>query len=221
MNFIFHTSQFSILNSQFPNVAYTKFTLEKLYETFSLSKGSERLFDEISPVEPSDWLLKTFEVYQKLPKRSEKARSETIVVPILAELANRNNNRFTVFSGVDLKVDVKLGLNGETDFLLAATHDLYTIEAPIFSVVQAQKQDIDLGMPQCLAQLLGAQLFNEKHNQPMTLYGCVTTADTWQFVRLEKKKFSVDTQLYFIDNLSLLLGVMQWIVDQTPFQIDN
>ena len=47
-------------------------------------------------------------------------------------------------------------------------------------VVEAKKQDFDLGIPQCAAQLIGTDLFNKKRNVVLDkIYGCVTTGINW------------------------------------------
>jgi hypothetical protein len=74
--------------------------------------------------------------------------------------------------------------------------------------------DIDLGLEQCAAQMLGARVYNQKHKNPIeTIYGCVTTGTEWQFLLLENNIFWVDTNRYYLNNLPQLLGILQTIVD--------
>ncbi len=100
------------------------------------------------------------------------------------------------------------------------------LSPPIFTSVEAKKADIDLGLEQCAAQMLGARIYNQKNNANIeTIYGCVTTGRDWQFMLLEGNMVYVDTDTYFINNIPLLLGVLQTIVDfyQKPgrLTIDN
>ncbi len=63
--------------------------------------------------------------------------------------------------------------------------------------------------------MIGSRLFNEQENKPIdTIYGCVTTGSEWQFLKLSGSIIYIDSKRYFMDNLSLLLGVLQTIIDQ-------
>ena len=65
---------------------YGKFTLSSLKETFGLSSHNQRLFENIPPQAPSEWLLETLKRSLDVAYTSEKARSEAIVMPILLEI---------------------------------------------------------------------------------------------------------------------------------------
>lgn len=149
-----------------------------------------------------------------LPLRNEKAKSELIISPILADLVSRNAALFTLFSGEHINADREQGLVGEVDFLIAKRTRTINVNFPILAVVEAKKNDFDLGRPQCAAQLLGAQRLNSRkgHAIPL-LYGCVTTATEWQFFRLEGSHFTFDERTYHLHRLDELLGVFQVILD--------
>lgn len=87
--------------------------------------------------------------------------------------------------------------------------------SPLFTAVEAKKADIDLGLAQCAAQMLGIRIFNQKKEKPTpTVYGCVTTGSDWQFLLLQDKVVWVDTDLYYLGELPKLLGILQTIVDK-------
>ena len=44
------------------------------------------------------------------------------------------------------------------------------------------------------------------------VYGCVTTGEDWQFLRLEVNQVTIDSQRYYISELELVLGVFQAIL---------
>jgi len=52
------------------------------------------------------------------------------------------------------------GLGGG-DFIVSRGPNALTMQAPIVSLVEAKKSDIKSGLDQCIAQMLGAQLFNQ------------------------------------------------------------
>ena len=194
-------------------MAYGDFTLKLINEKFGIKNRVERLFDNQKPIDSSDWLQKTLEFAAKLPNRSEKAKSETIVMPILIELRERNNDFFTVYSGENLNADMDNGLNGECDFILTKDTHTFDINVPIIQMVEAKKNDIDLGVPQCAAQMVGAKVFNEKNGTPIEyIYGCVTTGNEWKFLKLNKD-LTIDSRIYYLNELGELLAVFQKIID--------
>ena len=195
-------------------MSYEDFTIEDLRLNFNIRDKRVYMFDNINPVSPSSWLNQTLAYAKELPVKSEKARSELIITPILLELRAKNNNYFTFYSGDTLPADKEKGLNGECDFMLAKETLSFSINTPIISIVEAKKQNIELGIEQCAAQMLGAKYYNEKHGQPLEkIYGCVTTADIWHFMCLENDDLLIDMNEYFINDLNLLLGVFQYIID--------
>jgi hypothetical protein len=195
-------------------MAYTSFTLERLKKDFGIINRNLSLFESVEPIEASSWLRETLETSQLLPKRSEKARSEWYVAPILMEMKKRNSDFLTIHSGDHLNADVEAGLNGECDFIIGRNTHSFTIDAPLFAVVEAKRQDFDSGIAQCAAQMLGARIFNEKEGHPIAIvYGAVTTADDWLFLKLEDNILIIDNELYPYKNLSTVLGILQKIVD--------
>ena len=90
------------------------------------------------------------------------------------------------------------------------------MRAPVFSLVEAKNDNIELGLGQCVAQMLGAQLFNLKEGHPIPIvYGCVTTGEDWQFLTLEDQTVTIDTKRFYLNEPGTLLAVFDWIVNQT------
>jgi hypothetical protein len=79
--------------------------------------------------------------------------------------------------------------------------------------LEAKKNDTELCVPQCAAQMIGAKVFNENKGIHLDkVYGCVTTGKDWLFMVLEDKIY-IDPKTYFLDNIEELLGVFQTIID--------
>jgi len=234
-------------------MAYSDFSLEQVSETFGVHTRRIRLFDDLTPLPPSDWLQETlrYSLSLGLISGNEKARSEFIVMPVLLELVRRHPDQLVLFSGKNFTVDKASGLTGECDFLFSKgelskastphpkslsqvgrgtlirlpfsvglrgwgmrANDLPVWQSPLFLVVQAKKQDLELGLGQCAAQLVGALRFNRVHNPAIdTVFGCVTTGETWQFLQLFNQHLSIDRTSFYINQLELLLGMLQRIVD--------
>ena len=196
-------------------MAYRDFTLEDLELQFGINNRTSLLFakGDIQAVPPSAALVSDLAEARELPVRSEKAKSELVVMPILLELRKLTNKFFTIYSGDTLSADKERGLVGECDFLLAKDTGSFSINVPLISVVEAKKSDIEAGVPQCSAQMVGARVFNEQRGQTLPiLYGCVTTADDWKFLKLEGQTITVDQDTYYLRELDVILGIFQHIL---------
>jgi hypothetical protein len=189
--------------------SYSKFTIDEVLDSFSLKEELKPLFPDFQPIEPSDFILKSLKRGHDTAFMSEKARSEFIISPILLEIKELSNNSFIIYSGVTLKVEPKLGLTGECDFILSRGKAGYAIQTPIFMLVEAKDNDLELGIPQCIAQMVGAKKFNDKKGNVIEkIYGCVTTGEDWQFLMLEGNTIYIDTQRYYLDKLDNILGIL-------------
>ena len=180
-------------------MSYTQFRdADALLTQFDATTHYTRLFNEAKPLEPSSRLVSYLEMREFIGAVSEKSRCELIVMPILGDIALRHTGKISLHSGITMEGDKTKGLTGECDFLFSAMPDILVLRAPVFSITEAKKQDFEHGLPQCMAQLLGAQLYNERKNRPIkTIFGCVTTGNEWQFLKLEEKLFTIDTPTEF------------------------
>ena len=206
-------------------MAYSNFTkLKKVKTLFGISVESENLFDmeSVKPIEPSEWLKETISFGYDLGYETEKERSERLVSPILTELNRINKRQVTVYSGRELEVDKELGLNGETDYLLAlGKKPIDFIATPLFSVVEAKKQDMEHGTAQCAAQMIGATRYNIADGVDLPyLYGATTDGEKWRFLRLKDNMLRIHERVFYLDDLPNLLGMMQAIIkDCQTFKI--
>jgi hypothetical protein len=196
-------------------MAYSSFSLKELSRRFDLEIQYHSVFDEIKPFEISPLLQTILAENRHVPMISEKAKSENIISPILRELLRHSQYSFSLFSGTTLDADQEQGLTGECDFIFANKPDLlYVLEAPIFTLIEAKKDDIEDGLGQCAAQMLGASIYNRKDGYPIeTIFGCVTSGFEWLFLRLDEKHLNIDTQRYFLNEPEKILGILQAIVN--------
>jgi len=195
-------------------MAYSDFTLDEIENKFGIIIRFDYLQFDIDEMEPSDSLKKDLKIAKDLPVVSEKAKSEWIVVPILRELLERNDNFFTIYSGDNLNADSEQGLKGKCDFILTKNVGTVSINYPIIQIVEAKKNDIELGIAQCAAQIIGAKVYNQKKGTEIKkIYGCVTNGDNWLFMKLEGDTIYADKNKYGLLNLPQLLGVFQNIID--------
>ena len=196
-------------------MAFTDFTLDSLRMSFGITIRQGSLFAAVAPISVPPWLHTTLEKGAPLALGSEKARSEFILAPILLSLRDLAHQQIAIYSGQRLDGDPQVGLTGEIDFLVTATPALPIVQAPIISVVEAKKNDIESSLGQCAAQLLGAQRYNVRdRREETTIYGCVTTGEVWQFLRLDAQILTIDADRYYINDLTTILGILQHIVEQ-------
>jgi hypothetical protein len=197
-------------------MAYRNFKENDIKDKLHLQEDRALLFHNIEKKEASEFLKEFLKETKKLNPDSEKAISEMIVFPILLELCRRNDSYITIYSGETLNVDKTKGLNGECDFIVSRNTKSLAINTPILTLVEAKGTEkmIKHGIPQCVAQMKGAKLYNEKRNMPINvIYGCVTSGDEWLFLKLEGDTITFDEQKYYISDLPVILGVFQQIID--------
>jgi hypothetical protein len=195
-------------------MAYSRFTLEAVESKFTLSETVVTLFQEVKMIAPSQWLLDSLEMGHTIMPKSEKARSELIISPILVEMLKRNDYKFSLFSGENMNVDAKQNLTGECDFILSKVPRSFTIKAPVFALVEAKQNIIENSLGQCVAQMVGARLYNEKKGEAIdTIYGCVTNGDEWLFLKLENSIVYINNDRVYLNELPKLLGILQEIIE--------
>ena len=201
-------------------MAYNKFSkLEQLQTEIGVNYlQSAWLPEKTKPFRVSSLLLEILAEAAFEPLQTEKAKSESVVSPVLKELRRKNRNSISTFSGFELTVDASRGLNGFCDFILAAVPQKIELIAPIFCLLEAKKDNIEKGLAQCGAEMYAALLFNEQKGSPKeVIYGCVTNAFSWCFLKLENNILYIDPNyvpLTFAEP-HRVLAVLQWILDES------
>lgn len=193
-------------------MSYSDFTLSQLVKIFGLTINETiDLFAAVEEVESSDYLAFYLKenIALAVAINTEKARSEMIIAPILLEVRRRLNYQVSLFSGVDFNVDNERGLNGVCDFLISRSAEQLFIRAPVITIVEAKNENIKTGFGQCVAEMIAAQLFNEREeNAIKTIYGVVTIRTIWRFLKLEGNVVDIDLTEYYIKNVNKILGIL-------------
>ena len=201
---------------------YCDLTFRAIRKKFGITNTIGPVFSSFKKIPISSSLAASLAIAARLPVRTEKAKSEFIVLPILLDLMEQNKEYFTIYSGESLNVDKETDLVGECDFILAKNTKTFDINTPIFTLVEAKKNDITLGIPQCAAQMIGARIYNEEAGTIIPcIYGCITTGDAWQFLKLEGSLITVDDRKYFLSELEVLLGALQRVIDLFRAQLES
>jgi hypothetical protein len=190
-------------------VTYTDLTFEDLFRLFHVSLDNAPLFRDVQPLAPSPWLVESLQRGQGMALLSEKARGETIVAPILLECQGRFGANYSIYSGVSLEVNGDMNLKGECDFIVARAPKAPFLRAPLLVIVEAKRAYLEGGIAQCASQMLAARRFNDERNCSIPLiYGCVTSGEDWQFLRLDGTCFMQDVDRYYIRDLDKILGIL-------------
>lgn len=193
-------------------MSYSDFTLDKVRKEFNLTLSDKiDIFSDTPELKCSEILREILRdnVPLALASNTEKSRSEMIIAPILIELRKQLNYQISLFSGIDFTVEPAKGLNGNCDFLISRSPELLIVSTPIITLVEAKKENINAGLGQCVAEMLAAQLFNERaDNVIKTIYGVVTTGTTWKFLKLTGQIVAVDLSEYYLNNVNKILGIL-------------
>ena len=193
-------------------MAYSNFTSRDLKENFGIIQIMKpNVFINIAPRQVSDWLKISLQKHTSmaLTQGLEKARSEFIIAPILAELYDQANSELSLFSGWELNVDVELGLIGRCDFLVSRSNNQTYLESPIVVAVEAKQDDFRQGINQCIAEMVAARIFNEREgNDIHKIYGCVTTGDVWRFLVLDGNNVEIEEKVFELSEVEQILGIL-------------
>jgi hypothetical protein len=204
-------------------MAFADFTLERVETELGVIAKPGTLFPGLKGVAVPGWLTDMLGRGMQLAMLGEKARSEFIVAPILLAVRELSGNRVSILSGQRLDVDPRRGLVGECNFILALSEPMPRLRAPIATVVEAKKQDIEAGLGQCVAQMFAARLFNERSAQVYpAIYGCVTSGETWQFLCLTGTNLTYDQPRLNINDVGDILAAFAVCVQQaTPANMES
>ena len=197
-------------------MAYSDFTLEDIKKKFQLLiREHLNVFAHVENVEISDTLQTILQEYVPLALaiNTEKSRSELMIAPLLVEFRRTTKHQVSLFSGLEFNVDAQQGLNGVCDFIVSHSTEQLYITAPVIMVVEAKNENMKAGLPQCIAAMVAARLFNDRQDHRIkTLYGVVTTGNIWKFLQCEGSEVYIDIAEYHISNPGKILGILSSMV---------
>jgi hypothetical protein len=196
-------------------MAFAEFTFEDVENKLDLKMRDRQLFPEVVSRTPPDWLLDWWSLTSPTSFLNEKSRGEMFVYPTLQAVREQSQNRVMVFSGERFDVDASLDLVGDWDFMISSGSDIQDTIAPLAPVVQAKRQEIEAGVPQCIAQMYATRLFYEREGRTdFPPYGCVTNGEAWYFLKLEKRLTLLDSKRFYHADPGKLLGVWHRIISE-------
>ncbi|TAE40147.1 MAG: hypothetical protein EAY79_04665 [Runella slithyformis] len=184
----------------------TRADLENDYQL--IIEGGNFLPSEIDPVAVPSWLEFIINSRRKNLKtmRNEKAISEGLIAPILMAVQEIYKDKISVYSGEPLATDE---LWGVCDFLITKDPNSFDPKGGYFILVEAKKNDLLSGVPQCVAEMYAAQVLNKNDD---LVYGCVSTGLEWLFIKLENKTATTHLNVFTISEVNTILGIFGWII---------
>ena len=204
-------------------MAYSEFNLSRVADRFGLTITERDIFGATAEVAATPALVALLDRFYPLGRAigTEKARSEFIIAPVLAELLLDPKRQVSLFSGIELPAAPEQGLTGVCDFLFSRSPQQLFLTRPIIAVVEAKNENLATGYGQCIAEMIGAKIFNEQKDliEPV-LYGVVTSGALWRFLRMEGQSVVMDSAEMDIKQLDKILGVLTAMVS-TPAAARN
>lgn len=200
-------------------MSYSDFNIKQVQNDFELEIiESMGIFSKIEGIQISDYFTATLE--ENIPLavsiNTEKAKSELIISNVLIEVRKIFDRKISFFSGIEFNIDKEKGLNGYCDFLVSLSSEQLFVKSPVIALVEAKNENIMSGLGQCIAEMIAAQIFNEKEeNNISTIYGSVTTGISWKFLKLTGNTVHIDLKDYGIeDNPERIIGILSSMMEQ-------
>ncbi len=199
-------------------MSYSNYTLEKVQEDFNLEiVENKNLFSEIKAIKVSDHLQTTLDYNVPLAMAigTEKIRSELIISIVLLELKQYLNDKISLFSGIKFDVDKDRDLNGFCDYILSRSPKQLYLSSPVVAIVEAKNENVMLGLGQCTAEMIAAEIFNDREETPVDkIYGVVTTGNLWKFLEYRKGTVFIDIAEYHITSVNKIIGILVTMMRQ-------
>jgi hypothetical protein len=148
---------------------------------------------------------------------SEWAVCENLLFPVLDEVAQHYRDYLTIWSHVSLCHGERL--LGTPDYIIAKRSPLSieVMDTPLAMIMEAKRNDFDMGWGQCLAAMYAAQTLNGDPQR--VVYGGVSDGFIWRFGRLQEQTFTRNTQDYTLSRLDELFAAVNHVLQLCKQQV--
>ncbi len=170
---------------------FNKFSLAEAYHFLQLRKLEAWQLD-FAPVETSAFFQENLKRLHLFDLISSESGKEVLIDAILQAALNRRT-KLKVWKEVTLKTSE---VNGRVEYILAEHIDI--LETPYVCLIEANKDDFEKGLAQCLVGLKVCQILNRETGQAIEVYGVVTNAYTWRFYQLSSQNRVFESMFYSI-----------------------
>ena len=142
---------------------------------------------------------------------SEGARCEAIIFPVLREVYKGYAEDYALWIKKPIAYDDVL--SGTPDYFISTRSELgkLVVGTPLIMLVEAKKNDFEVGWGQCLAEMVAAQKINEDMETPV--YGIVSDGTLWQIGHLIGETFTQNRTSFSVDNLPVLFSAIDSVFE--------
>ena len=201
-------------------MAFTSFkNIGEVLKKYQL-KVKRANFVRFSPLQVAPDILKSeilFSLEEGQYKHSETAICEQLIHPILRDLWRSHFlKEMLLWSHTQFAVNETL--TGIPDYVFAqrTEYENEVLEAPVFLMVEAKKDNFDEAWGQCAAEMVAAQLVNS--NKELTVYGVVTNGKVWEFAALKNNIFTKNKDYIDVKDLDKLYSALLSILEDCKNQ---
>ncbi len=190
-------------------MAFSDFkAIPEVQERFRIRHVENDFIETENSADPSEQFLQEFEFNREYIDvfASEGARCEAVIFPVLREVYKRYAEDYALWIKKPIAYDDVL--SGTPDYFISTRSELgkLVVGTPLIMLVEAKKNDFEMGWGQCLAELVAAQKINEDLEHPV--YGIVSDGTLWQIGHLVGETFTQNRTSFSVDNLPVLFGAI-------------
>ena len=193
-------------------MAFSDFkSVPEVLKRFGIAHAEDVFVSGTAILNPSAQFVQELEFSQRYLNlfRSEGARCEAVIYPILREVYKAYADSYVLWIKEPLAYDAIL--SGTPDYFIATKSEFGkpVIGTPVVIVVEAKKNDFEVGWGQCLAELIAAQ--NIKEHARFPVYGIVTDGMMWQFGKLAGDVFTENITPFSLGDVPRLFGAINTV----------
>ena len=190
-------------------MAFSDFkAIPEVQERFRIRHVENDFIETENSAGPSEQFLQEFEFNREYIDvfASEGARCEAVIFPVLREVYKRYAEDYALWIKKPIAYDDVL--SGTPDYFISTRSELgkLVVGTPLIMLVEAKKNDFEIGWGQCLAELVAAQKINEDMEHPV--YGIVSDGTLWQIGHLVGETFTQNRTSFSVDNLPVLFAAV-------------
>ena len=194
-------------------MAYADFSFSRVKKLFQLKTVENEPVVSYNSIDRNHIIDLEKIIKENLPLATaigtDKARSSLLIAPVLVEVRKLLDRQISLFIGTEFNVDRELGLTGICDYTLSLSPEQYIVEAAILLLAESQDADLNPSMGRVIAQMVAAQKFNQQRkNQILCVYGCVSSGTQWQFLRLAERTLVIDPVSLDLKPIGALVDLM-------------
>ncbi len=190
-------------------MAFSDFkTIPDVQERFGIRHVENDFIEPKNGTSPSEQFLQEFDFNREYIDvlTSEGARCEAIIFPVLREVYKGYAENYALWIKKPISYDDVL--SGTPDYFISTRSELgkLVVGTPLIMLVEAKKNDFEVGWGQCLAELVAAQKINEDTEHPV--FGIVSDGTFWQIGHLVGETSTQNRTSFIVDNLPVLFGAI-------------